>query len=72
MKFVKSSFSGAGNCVEAAVTEDVEIVVRNSRFPDVELPAFTPEEWRAFIDGVVAGEFGTAKLIAEMSESDGV
>lgn len=57
-KWVKSSFSngsGGNNCVEV-IDRGSSIGVRNSLsgFASVH---FTRDEWRAFIDGVHAGEF---------------
>jgi hypothetical protein len=55
----KSSFSGGngGGCVEVAGNLPGIVAVRDSK--DREGPAlvFTPGEWRAFLDGVRAGEF---------------
>jgi hypothetical protein len=55
----KSTFSGSngGGCVEVARNLPGVIAVRDSK--DREGPAlvFTPEEWRAFLDGVRAEEF---------------
>jgi hypothetical protein len=56
----KSSFSGSngGGCVEVARNLPGVVAVRDSK--DREGPAlvFTPDEWRAFLDGVRAAEFG--------------
>jgi Domain of unknown function (DUF397) len=55
----KSSFSGGngGNCVEVARNLPGIVAVRDSK--DREGPAlvFTPQQWRAFLDGVRTGEF---------------
>jgi hypothetical protein len=59
-RWIKSSLSYAnGNCVEVRATADGQVAVRNSRFPDVQLHAFTFDEWNAFMAGVQAGEFAT-------------
>ena len=56
--WLKSSYSFAnGNCVEVRAHPDGQVEVRNSRFPDLRLPAFTRDEWDAFIAGVNRGEF---------------
>jgi hypothetical protein len=56
--WLKSSYSFAnGNCVEVRTHPDGQVEVRNSRFPDLCLPAFTPDEWDAFIAAVNSGEF---------------
>ena len=52
----KSSFSASnGACVEVRPGDSFE--VRNSRFPNAGKVSFTHDEWRAFIQGVKAGEF---------------
>ncbi len=65
----KSSYSGSngGDCVEVAEidggAEGPEhksgrlIAVRDSKDPDGPALFFTPEEWKAFLLGVHAGEF---------------
>jgi Domain of unknown function (DUF397) len=54
----KSSFSSNGNCVEIADLPSGARAVRNSRDPDGPALEFTAAEWRAFLLGVLAGEFG--------------
>lgn len=55
--FRKSTFSeGGGDCVEVATTGD-SVLVRDSKDPDGPVLRFTPREWEAFVDGVLAGEF---------------
>ena len=57
--WVKSSLSYAnGNCVEVRTLPDGRVEVRNSRFPDMRLPAFTAAEWEAFTAGIRNGELG--------------
>ena len=56
--WLKSSHSYAnGNCVEVRRNPDGRVEVRNSRFPDLLLPAFTRGEWDAFIAGIKSGDF---------------
>jgi len=43
--------SADGNCAEVA------ILLRDSKNPDGPVLSFTPDEWRAFVAGVRAGEF---------------
>jgi hypothetical protein len=55
-----SSYSGPnGNCVEVADLRDGRRAVRDTkdrgRGP---ILMFTPGEWRAFVAGIKAGEFG--------------
>ena len=58
----KSTFSNpSGNCVEIAdqgMGEHGYVFVRNSRIKDGHVLAFTTDEFRAFVAGVKAGEFG--------------
>jgi hypothetical protein len=53
---MKSTFSGAGSCLEVAHV-DGWVLLRNSRFPEIELPRLTLDEWSAFTLGVQHGEF---------------
>jgi hypothetical protein len=57
----KSSHSEAhGNCVLVrlvATIEAAEVEVRDSKDPEGPVLSFTLQEWRAFTDGVKAGEF---------------
>jgi Domain of unknown function (DUF397) len=56
----KSSFSngnGGNNCVEVAPGPGGQMFVRDSKHPDGRFLKFTGEEWKAFLDGVKAGEF---------------
>ena len=53
-----SSFCGPnGPCVEFAELSGGEVGVRDSKDPSGPVLRFTPEEWRAFLAGAVAGEF---------------
>lgn len=57
--WMTSSHTGAdGNCVEATQFPDAAVAVRDSKDPDGPKLAFSPREWRAFLAGVKAGEFG--------------
>lgn len=54
----KSSRSGGnGDCVEVALNAPGVVPVRDSKDPSGPVLKFTPEGWRAFVDGVKAGEF---------------
>jgi hypothetical protein len=56
--WVKSSLSFAnGNCVEVRDLPGGVVGVRNSRDPLGAILRFTPDEWRAFLDGARKGEF---------------
>jgi hypothetical protein len=64
--WIKSSWSYAnGNCVEVRALPGGHVEVRNSRFPGIHLPPFTPEEWEAFTSGVRAGEFGREPMAGQ-------
>jgi len=56
--FSKSSFSGAANanCVEVGFVT-AEVMLRDSKDPGGPVLHFTPDEWKAFLAGVKAGEF---------------
>jgi hypothetical protein len=56
-RWIKSSFSAAGECVEVAVLDDGSIGVRNSKRPGDGMVTFTRGEIDAFVRGVQAGEF---------------
>lgn len=58
-EFKKASACALGACAEASVGSE-KVLVRHSGNPDVVL-SFTPDEWRAFIAGVKAGEFDLPK-----------
>lgn len=56
--WAKSSLSFAnGNCVEVADLGNGITGVRNSRDPGGAVLRFTPDEWQAFLGGVLNGEF---------------
>jgi Domain of unknown function (DUF397) len=56
----KSSYSGAngGNCVQVARIPAAVVAIRDSKDADGPKLVFSPREWRAFLAGVKAGEFG--------------
>ena len=55
----KSSYSSGngGQCVEVARNLPGLVAVRDSKNPEGPALVFTPQEWRAFLDGVRADEF---------------
>jgi len=56
----KSSYSSNnGNCVEVARNLPGVVAVRDSKDPDGPALVFTADEWRAFVSGARAGEFGS-------------
>lgn len=63
IKYVRSSFSGGGNCVEAGVDPQRRLVtIRNSKDPAHTAIWFTEAEWNAFLHGAKAGEFDSHRL----------
>ena len=57
LDFRKSSFSGdAGQCVEIARDAD-KVYIRDSKSPSGPVLVFSEDEWKAFVQGVKAGEF---------------
>lgn len=58
---MKSSFSGAGNCVDVEIKKDaggmVDVFVSDTKQVYGPKLEFNAEEWQAFISGVKAGEF---------------
>ncbi|MBF6263830.1 DUF397 domain-containing protein [Nocardia farcinica] len=57
-QWFKSTFSQSTECVEVAFLEDGAVGVRHSKNPTGPALTFTASEWRAFLAGVRAGEFG--------------
>ncbi len=55
LKWRKSSFCAANECVEIA-SNNGAIFLRNSTQPR-KMVRYTPEEWRAFAKGLRAGDF---------------
>jgi hypothetical protein len=57
-RWVKSSYSVAGNCVELGELPDgAGVAVRNSNDPEGPALVYTKAEIEAFIRGAAAGEF---------------
>jgi hypothetical protein len=56
----KSSYSGptGGNCVEVASNLPGIVALRDSKDRQGPVLTFTEDEWRAFLQGARAGEFG--------------
>jgi Domain of unknown function (DUF397) len=53
----KSTYSALNGCAEVAFLPDGRVAMRDSKQPHAGALVFTPAEWRAFLDGVRAGEF---------------
>ncbi|TCK20753.1 DUF397 domain-containing protein [Pseudonocardia endophytica] len=60
--FRRSSFCAAGSCVEVAALPGDEIALRDSKDDNSPLLRFTPEEWDAFVAGVLDGQFSRDAL----------
>jgi len=52
----RSRFCASGECVEIAKSDGM-ILVRDSKAPHVEPLTYTQDEFRAFVRGVMAGDF---------------
>lgn len=58
LEWFKSSFSGNGqSCVECAHLPDGGMAVRDTKNRGGPALRFTESEWRAFVAGVLVGEF---------------
>jgi len=57
--FRKSTFSGVGNCVEVACSDNGAIAVRDSKNPTARVLTVNAGEWDAFIVAVRADQFNT-------------
>ena len=54
----RSSWCSANSCVEIAELPD-GVAIRDSKSPDTSpILTFSTDEWRSFLAGVKAGEFG--------------
>jgi Domain of unknown function (DUF397) len=56
-RFVKSSYSASGTCVEVARGSNGRVLVRHSRDRSGPYLSFTESEWKAFLRGVKDDEF---------------
>lgn len=65
----KSSHSGSngGQCVEVAFNLPGVVAIRDSKNPEGATLAFAPEQWRAFLAGARADEFGLRASLAARS-----
>jgi hypothetical protein len=57
-RWIRSSFSADGNCVEVA-WQGAHVLVRDSKDRGGPCLKFSTAEWQAFLDGTEAGEFST-------------
>lgn len=57
VRFRRSSFCGSGACVEVATLPGDEVALRDSKDDDSPILRFTPDEWDAFVAGVLDGQF---------------
>lgn len=61
IEYRTSSFCNLGNCVEVGRAPDGTVLVRDTKDAGRRVAlSFTPDEWRAFVLGVKAGEFDPA------------
>lgn len=68
VRFVRSSFCAKGQCVEVAALSGDEIALRDSKNDDSPVLRFTPEEWDAFVAGVLDGQFSRDALRSHATE----
>lgn len=63
--FHRSTYCGAGGCVEVAARPAGDVLVRDAKNaePDAPVLRFTKDEWDAFLAGVLAGEFDHTALM---------
>jgi len=60
LRWRKSSYSGnGGNCVEVAEHDGLILIRDTKDHGHGPVLRYTPAEWRAFVAGVRAGEFGS-------------
>jgi len=62
--FRRSSYCGPTACVEVAALPGDEIALRDSKDDSSPILRFTPEEWDAFVAGVLDGQFSRDALRA--------
>ena len=55
--FVSTATAAGNTCVQARVHADGSVDIRNSKRPEGEMLTFDREEWAAFVEGVLRGEF---------------
>ncbi len=55
----RRSCSAHGSCVEVANLPAGDVAVRDGKTPETSpVLVFNQDEWRSFVSGVIAGEFG--------------
>lgn len=67
VRFRRSTYCGAGSCVEVATLPGDDIALRDTKDdrPDAPILRFTPDEWDAFVAGVLDGQFTRDALRGE-------
>lgn len=70
LRWVKSSASGGGECVQVALAESDLVLVRDSKDPAGSVLTFDAREWDAFLAGAKAGEFDRCMIGTRISELD--
>jgi hypothetical protein len=68
-RFYRSTFCANTHYVEVAPVTDGAFVVRDSKDRSTEL-TYSPDEWRAFLQGVKAGEFDFGLFTSATTSSD--
>lgn len=68
-RFRRSTFCVGGSCVEvAALSDGADIALRDSKDANSPVLRFTPEEWDAFVAGVLDGQFTRDALRSQATE----
>ena len=68
VRFRRSSFCAGGSCVEVAALPGDEIALRDSKNGNSPVLKFTPDEWDAFVSGVLDGQFTRDALRAHATD----
>jgi hypothetical protein len=55
-----STFCAAGNCLAAGADGDT-ILVRDTKDPEGRVLTYSRDEWEAFLDGIMSGDFTFTK-----------
>jgi hypothetical protein len=55
--WTKSSYCESSGCIEVAKLQNGDVLLRDSKQADGPVLQYTPQEWRAFLDGAKDGQF---------------
>jgi hypothetical protein len=57
--WLRSSACDSSACIEVSFTPSEDVLIRDSKDPQGPMLRFDLEEWRAFRQGILAGDFET-------------